>query len=194
MPSSPTSPSPFRSSTSLAAVALAGLLAACNGDEDTCGPGDAPSDGITITGPNVALTYDEFDFGQNNDCPEAGAPSGVISVTIHASQVGGALPLTFCFGRPDLLAEGPLDLGQDDPGVEFRVVDASGMDASCTYEIDTTAPITGTASTEGLCNNGAGPDGFALILDGDLTLKRTCGATMDTVAVSIAGRVAVVPQ
>jgi hypothetical protein len=170
-------------------------LAACNGDEDTCGPGDAPADGITITGPGVALTYDKFTAGLNNDCtvPAAG---GVISVTIHASQVGNALPLTFCISRPELFGKEPLALAKDDnndPTLEFRVVDASGMDASCTYSI-ATAPITGTATGEGVCANMTDPAGFSLTLDGSLTLNRTCGATMDTVAVTLAGTVAVATE
>jgi catechol 2,3-dioxygenase-like lactoylglutathione lyase family enzyme len=35
--------------------------------------------------------------------------------------------------------------------------------------------------------------GFALALDGALSLKRTCGATIDAVQVTLRGRVAVAP-
>ncbi|MBX3162214.1 MAG: hypothetical protein KF773_39990 [Deltaproteobacteria bacterium] len=148
---------------------------------------------MAITGTGVALTYGDLDAGQNNDCPDPSAPAGVISLTIHGKQEGSGLPLTFCIGRPDLLAGG-LDLGPDTAGTEFRVVDASGSDASCTYTLDTSAPITGTASATGLCDNGAAPAGFALTIAGSLTLVRTCGPAVDTVAVALAGTVGVAAQ
>jgi hypothetical protein len=170
-------------------------LAACDGDDGACGPGDAPADGITITGSNVALRYDSFDSGVNNDCtvPAAG---GKISVTIHAKQVGGAAPLTFCISRVDLFGKEPLDLAKDDPNnddLEFRVVDASGMDAGCTFEL-ADAPITGTATAEGVCADASDPAGYALTVNGSLTLTRTCGVTVDAVAVTLAGTVAVAGQ
>lgn len=171
-------------------------LAGCPSDGEDCGPGDAPADGIVATGLGVELTYGNLAAGPNNDCPIDGTPEGVISMTIAGVQTD--LPnglFTLCVPRPDLLGAGEA-LGVDDPASEdpaVRVVDVSGADVSCEYELDDAVPPTGTARSEGLCDpTGAG--GFALILDGQLTLTRTCGAVIDTVNVTLSGTVAVQPD
>ena len=57
--------------------------------------------------------------------------------------------------------------------------------------IDSAQPPTGAARATGVCDNGDSPDGFALVVDGALALRRTCGATTDTVAATLRGRIAV---
>jgi hypothetical protein len=171
-------------------------LAACPGDGEVCGPGDAPDDGITVTGLGLELTYSGLLSGENNDCPIDGTPEGVISLTIAGTQVGDAQGLfTLCVPRPDQLGSGE-DLGIDDPASEdpaVRVVDVGGSDISCIYDLDSSVAPTGTARAEGLCDP-TGAEGFALVIDGEVTLTRTCGAVIDTVVVTLAGRAAIFPD
>ncbi len=170
-------------------------LAACPAEPDECGTLDAPDDGIVVTGLGVELTFGGMVAGQNNDCPVDGTPDGVISMTIAGSQIGNPTGLfTLCVPRPDQLSNGEA-LGIDDPASEdpaVRVVDIVGADVGCEYELSDTPP-TGTATADGLCN-ATGEGGFALVLDGQITLTRTCDATIDTVVVSLSGRVAVQPD
>lgn len=167
--------------------------AGCAGDH--CGPEGAPPVGIVATGTNVNLTYGPMVGGLNNDCPAADQPPGIVSLTIDGAQDGGALhTFGLCISRPDKLATGPQNLGPDLPTSEIRVIGIGGMANGCTFAVDTAQPITGTATSSGLCGNGADSAGFALSVDGALTLKRTCGATIDSVAVTLRGRVAIAKQ
>jgi hypothetical protein len=59
------------------------------------------------------------------------------------------------------------------------------------YALDTTRPVTGTAKASGLCGNGSDHAGFSLVVTGGVSLKRTCGAAVDTIAVQLQGTVAV---
>lgn len=117
-------------------------------------------------------------------------------MTIAGTQVGNpGGKLTLCVPRPDQLSGGEA-LGIDDPASEdpaVRVVDVSGADVSCEYDLDGTIAPTGTVRAEGLCD-AVGTGGFALVLDGQLTLTRTCGSIVDSVAVTLSGRVAVQPE
>ena len=169
-------------------------LAACPSDGDECGPGDAPDDGLTVTGLGVELAYNGLLAGPNNDCPIDGTPDGVISLTIAGTQVDGPGLFTLCVPRPDQLSGGEA-LGIDDPASEdpaVRVVDISGTDVACEYDLDDTAP-TGTVRAQGLCDD-TGAGGFALVIDGEVTLTRTCGAQVDTVVVELGGTIAVQPD
>jgi hypothetical protein len=116
----------------------------------------------------------------------------VISLSIHGTETdaGASGLITLCIGRPDLLASQPLALGAE-PTTDVHVVDLSGTAGGCTLTVDRSQPPGGTASASGLCGNGGDPAGFALVLDATLTLTRTCGATVDTVPVTLRGRVAV---
>jgi len=165
------------------------LAAGCSSDA-SCGPGGAPSAGAVTSATGVALTFGGFVGGANNDCPATGAPAGVVSLTIHGTQTDGTGQLTLCVSRPDLLTERSQALGGD-ASAEVRVVDLDGTTTGCSYAADPATPVTGTASSSGLCGNGSDPAGFALVLDGALALTRTCGAAVDTVSVALRGRVAV---
>jgi hypothetical protein len=184
----------FLSSTSLATLLPVGLALAsspgCGGD--SCGPGGAPDTGLVASGGGLTLTYGNLRGSPNRDCPSAGAPSGVISLSIGGMQTdaGSSGLITLCIGRPDLLASQPLALGAE-PTTDVHVVDLSGNANNCMLTIDRSQPPTGTASSSGLCGNGSDAAGFALVLDATLTLTRTCGTTVDAVPVTLRGRVAV---
>lgn len=183
----------MRSSLTLPLLCLSStsLLAGCPSDGDSCGPGGAPAEGITASnGSDLTLTYGNLSSLSGNDCPAPDAPTGVISLSIEGSQVGGGGLLTLCIPRPDLLTAGRA-LGTTASMGELRVIDFSGMANGCTFALDSTMPPTGTGTGAGVCNNGTDPAGFALELTGTINLRRTCGATVDTVALSLAGKVAV---
>jgi hypothetical protein len=175
------------------AVAVAAALAGC-GDGEKCGPGTASKTGITATADNVTLTWGTFTSGLNNDCPDSAAPAGVVSVTIFGFQSGGAGSITLCVSRPDLLADGSQTLGHDSATAQVRIVDLNGDADVCTYTIDRTKPITGTATASGLCDNASDPAGFAITLDATVSFTRTCDATTDSVQATLRGTNAVTTQ
>jgi hypothetical protein len=170
---------------------MTGAAAVAGCGDDSCGPGGAPDAGLVASSDAITLTYGTLTGGLNNDCPASDAPAGVVSLTIIGMQVGGSGFITLCVARPDLLARQPQALGLDVPGVEVRIVDLVGMADSCSFAIDRSQPATGDATSSGLCGNGSDAAGFALALDGSLSLTRTCGATIDSVRVTLDGRVAV---
>jgi hypothetical protein len=172
----------------LVVVALP-FVAGCPGEE--CGIGGAAADGLTLTGSGVDVRYQAMTAGENNDCPDASAPVGVISVTIAGIQVGTSSGITFCVGRPDNL-DSSMPLVYDGAGVE--VVDVNAEHAGCTLRRNPSTPPTGTARATGICDNGVDPAGFALVVDGQVTIDRTCGPTMDTIVLDLAGTIAVMPQ
>jgi hypothetical protein len=137
---------------------------------------------------SVTLTYGGLAAGANNDCPDPMAPAGVVSLTIESMQTNGTGLLTLCIKRPDKLAAG-LALGTD-----VKVVDITGSGGGCSFLQDTATPATGTAKSAGECKNGSDAAGFALTLDGTISLSRTCGSTTDKVSATIAGTVAVAAQ
>jgi hypothetical protein len=191
MQSSRTSASRFRSSTSGVLASLV-ALAGCNGDPE-CGAGDAAAAGIVAGGESVTLTFGSFEAGLNNDCPAADQPDDVISLTIAATQTDGTGFLTLCVERPDRL-NGTLALGVHERGSDVHIVDLIGEANGCSFRYLQANPPSGTARGSGACALGVDPAGFALEIDGELVLQRTCDATVDTVTVTLAGKVAVQPQ
>lgn len=190
-------PSPYRSSIELAGAALAALaLTACS-DDATCGPGTTPAAGITLTVGAETITYGGFTASVNNDCTIAG--SGVISVSVHGAQVGGAAPLTLCLPRPDLLGSGAVALAPSrvPPAADDRVqvIDASAsLAAGCTATIDVSMAPTGTARFDGYCGDGDDPAGYALSLTGSLPLVVTCGGIPTAMTGTLGGAAAVTIQ
>jgi hypothetical protein len=144
---------------------------------------------ITASSTDVMLTYGNLSSLSGNDCPAPDAPSGVVSLSIEGTQVGGTGRLTICIPRPDLLEAGRAlsTIGMGDA----RIVDFSGMASGCTFAHDSSMPPSGTATGKGVCKNGTDAAGFALTLNGTVNLNRTCGATVDKVAVTLGGTVAV---
>ncbi|MDX2087830.1 MAG: hypothetical protein SFX73_08270 [Kofleriaceae bacterium] len=195
MRSSPMQPSPFRSATSLALAigALAVGLAGCSDDDGTCGTGGAPSSGLTASSADVTLVYGDLTFLAGNDCPDLTVFPDIISLSLEGRQTnGGDGLITLCIPRPDLLMDGVRTLGDFMSNADIQIIDLNGEDASgCTYAFDSTRIPTGGGTGAGVCDNGNAPAGFALSLDGAISLRRTCNGTTDTVGVTLVGRVAV---
>ena len=171
--------------SSISVLALAG----CPGDGESCGPDGAPAE-IAATHAEFSLTYSNLSSLSGNDCPAPDAPSGVISLSIEGTQVGGTGRITFCIPRPDLLADGRT-LGTSTNMGQLRIVDLGGMANGCTFVHNSAMPPSGMAKGTGVCKNGTDAAGFALELTGTVNLKRTCGATVDNVALTLGGKVAV---
>ena len=173
------------SSTSL--VFLGG--ASCSDDE--CGPMGAPKDGLTASSVEVTLSYGNLLSRAGSDCPVADAPPGVIALTIEGRQTDGTGFITLCIPRPDLLELGNRSLGHTSSTADIRIIDVEGTANNCSYSIDQTRPPTGKGAGLGVCANGTDQAGFAIDLDGAISLRRTCGTTVDTIAVKLAGKIAV---
>jgi hypothetical protein len=167
-------------------LAALAVLPACPTDE-SCGPSDAVGDGLVLAGSGVNIRYHDLHAGANNDCPDAAAPEGVVSLTIAGIQVGGSDGITFCVPRPDLLAD-PLPLGT---GIE--IVDIGAAADGCTYVRNTVQAPGGTANAEGICMNGTDPAGFAFVVNGQVSVDRTCnGNPTETLRLDLTGVVSVV--
>ncbi len=167
----------------IAVVAIALAAPACS---DDCGIEGAPEFGLTASGDQVALTYGDLSAIAGNDCSDPATPS-IISLTISGKQMGSTdTQLTICVPRPDQLENGPLDLGA---AIVFNQLD--GSDASCTYSLEPTVPPTGTLRSQHMCSNGTDKAGFALVVNGAVTLARACGGTNSKVAVTLTGTTAV---
>ena len=172
---------------SIISVALA---PGCSGPD--CGPMGAFEFGLTASNDQVTLVYGDLTAGPNNDCPDQSAPT-VTSLTIMGTQMSNTGLFTICIARPDQLATTPQPIGSS--GIaNSGVIDVTGTDATCTYALDRTQPKSGTVTSTGLCDNGTNAAGFALVFDGFVGLKRTCGATVDTINVGLKGTVAVAKQ
>ncbi|MDB4959961.1 MAG: hypothetical protein JWO36_7530 [Myxococcales bacterium] len=166
-------------------IISAALAAGCS--DNKCGTMGASDTGLTASSDQVTLTYGNLVAGANHDCPAADAPPGLESLTIAGRQTPGTKPITLCVPRPDLLATMPLSLGSD-----VKLIDVAGDDTNgCMYALDRTRPPTGSASGQGVCANGTDPAGFELVVDGAVSLTRTCGAVVDTIAVKLQGTIAV---
>jgi len=164
------------------------VAAACS-DNASCGQSGS-NFGLTVSSDQVSLIYGGFASGANNDCPDASAPAGVVSLTVTGTQsdsLGGLI--TLCIPRPDQLAtEGAL-------GTAVKIIDLTGTDTSaCTYTYDSFRPPTGTVKGVGVCSNGTDPAGYGLVFDGFVGLKRTCAGTTDSVSVGMRGAIAVTVQ
>ncbi len=178
------------SSLSLFLSCTSVVAAGCS--DDSCGPGDAPKVGLVASSVDVTLTYGNMTSRAGNDCPDPSAPTGVVSVSIEGTQSDGTNGLiTLCVPRPDLLMDGNRTLGLTISSADIRIIDLHGSSGTCTYSLDSSRPPTGTGGGSGVCGNGTDKAGFALELDGAVSLRRTCGATIDTVAVKLTGSVAV---
>jgi hypothetical protein len=165
------------------------LLAFGCGD-DSCGPGGAQAFGTYLSSSDVTLLFGGMTYSQNNDCPDTvtPAPDGVVSLTLEGTQNTGMGRITLCIPRPDLLAGGqPLGTA-----LGVHIIDLSGDDDNgCHYAINSLRPITGTATSTGLCDNGASKAGFALTVDGNVSLDRMCTTMSDTIAVAFQGTSAI---
>ena len=193
MRSSLMSRSLFLSSTSLALATLV-VVPGAGCSDDACGPGGAPKTGLLASSVDVTLSYGNMTSRAGNDCPDPAAPSGVVAITIEGTQTDGTGFITLCIPRPDLLMDGMRSLGLTTSMADIRVIDLQGAAASCTYTIDTTRLPTGTGAGAGVCSNGTNKAGFAIDLNGAVSLRRTCGTTTDTIGVKLTGKVAIAAE
>jgi hypothetical protein len=159
----------------------------CGGDQPPCGAMNAPEFGLAMSGEPLSLAFGKLVAGANNDCPDPAAPLGVISLTIGGIESAGRGLITLCVPRPDRLVVETLALGPT--GV--RLIDLSASFENCSYALDASQPISGTARSAGMCANGTDPQGFSLVIDGSATLRRTCGTVIDNLNVQLQGEVAV---
>lgn len=141
---------------------------------------------------DAVLTYGNLTALAGNDCPAADPPAGVVSLSVEGQQTDGTGLITFCIPRPDLLVEGERrNLGVSLSMAEIRIFDLTGTASNCEFKLDATRPPTGFASGIGVCGNGTDAAGFAMDFDAAISLRRTCGTTVDTVAVTLTGLVSV---
>jgi hypothetical protein len=179
--------SPSRSRIELLALAaLAALItAACSGGP-SCGPGDIAGDGLSLAGTGVDVRYSDLHASANNDCPDPGAPAGVVSLTISGKQTGETFPIVLCIPRPDRLDGRDVHLDQD-----VKIVDlGANLGGGCTLARASAAP-SGTVGADGVCNNGKDAAGFALRFDGTVPMTKTCGASTTPIDLALTGSVAV---
>lgn len=183
----------FRSTTSIVSVAAASVAALAGCSDDECGPMGAPTSGLSVSSADVTLVFENLTSLAGNDCPDPAAPDGVVSISIEGHQVGNPTGLlTVCIPRMDLFTPGSgHTIGTSQSMADVRIFDLSGETGGCTYTLDSTRPPSGNVGGIGVCGNGDSESGFALDFDGALSLRRTCGSTIDTVAVQITGKVAV---
>jgi hypothetical protein len=180
--------SPFRSITEIdfaLALGVAAAASAC-GPGTTCGTDKAPTYGLMASGNAVSLLYGAFSASANNDCPMPGAPSGVVSLTLEGSQMGGGGIMTICVPRPDLLASEELAIG-----ASVQIIDFTGTASDCDYMLDPASTPSGSAKGIDECNNGTNKNGFALEVTGSATLIQECNGTSNNVVVSLSGTTAV---
>jgi hypothetical protein len=163
---------------------ISGLLIAGCGDDD-CGPGDAPAVGLVASSSEVTLTYGNLISRAGNDCPEVDPSTGIVSVSIEGKHTDGPGLVTFCIPRPDLL-DGGVSIGSG-----LRIIDFNAEKDGCEFQIAQGSVPTGTARATGICDNGKNKAGFALTVEGNVVLRRTCPTSTDMIAVSLAGTVAV---
>jgi hypothetical protein len=162
---------------------ISGLVATGCGDD--CGPGDAPEFGLVASSADVTLVYGSFTSGANNDCRDSTVPE-VISLTLEGRQQDSTSIITLCIPRPDLLATMDQQIGTG-----LRIIDVNGDKDGCTFMYDSSRIATGTVHARGLCDNGTNDAGYALGITGNMSLRRNCGGTLDSVAVELSGMVAV---
>jgi hypothetical protein len=186
-----------RSPSSTSILAIAGLAAAAaigstGCGDDACGTGGAPASGLVASATMFQLEYGDLSGLLGNDCPDPAAPAGVISLSIEGNEIGDPAGLiTLCVPRPDLLMEGDRALGTATSAGDVRIIDLRGSANNCSFVLDSSKPPTGAAQATGVCKNGDSPDGFALVVDGTVWMRRTCVSTTDSVQLTLRGRVAV---
>ncbi len=114
------------------------------------GPDNAPTEATLVTDGTSTIAYQGFEWGENNDCPAAGAPAGVISVTLTGTQVGNPSGgLGFCLPRPDLIGTGAIFLADVN---SIQIVGAGGTADGCTYSlVSADANPSGTITFGGFC-------------------------------------------
>ncbi len=168
-----------------------GLGVGCGDGDEHCGPGELSEHGIVASSADAVLTFDHLTALAGNDCPDPMAPEGVVSLSIEGEQIDGTGLITLCVPRPDQLVLGQRTLGTFTSMADVRIVDLTGEYQGCTFKFDPTRPPLGKVGALGVCDNGTHIEGFRLDVDGSISIRRTCGPTIDYLAITLQGRAAV---
>lgn len=173
------------------AVVVAG--AGCGGgEEEVCGPGEAPAAGVTATIGDDSVMYGSFTSSPNNDCPPS--PDAPISLTLDGSQFLNAGFLTFCLPRPTELGDSPVSLTDSD---HFQVIDVRAeLDNACRVFQDESSAPSGTVQFLGYCDGGLDPAGYAIEFSGAVPGVRQCpdgagGTTEESITITLSGQASV---
>ncbi len=151
----------------------------------------AEPEALLASSADVVLTYGGLTALAGNDCPAMDAPAGVVSLSVEGRQTDGTGLITFCIARPDQFEGARRNLGTSLSMADVRIFDLTGTANNCTFTFDSSRPPTGFATGLGVCADGTDPAGFGVDFDGAISLRRNCNGTMDTVAVTLTGLVAV---
>ena len=155
------------------------------GCSDDCGPGDAPEYGLLASSADVTLNYGAMTSSPNNDCRDSTVPD-IISLTLEGREKDSGSLIVLCIPRPDQLAKMDMQIGTG-----LQIVDVNGDKDGCTYKFDSTRLATGTVHAVGLCDNGTNDAGYALGIEGNISLLRNCAGTMESIAVELSGQIAI---
>lgn len=144
------------------------LATACGGDDECGVASDGSYPGILLD----QIVYASFTSSPNNDCtPEQGDPT---SLTIQGDQLEPEATgfLVLCLPRPFAI-ENDVSISLDDDQL-VQVIDFQGQDVDgCTLQVEDAAQA--SASFSGYCDDGAHEAGYVLLLDGTVSVTRTCG-------------------
>src|SRR5262245_26702643 len=162
---------------------------------DNCGPDGAAAFGLVASNASLQLIFGNLKSGANNDCRDPDAPPDVISLTITGTQNDGTGLITMCAPRPDLMMQGTVPLvGALGTLPGFRLVEIHATANNCTYAIEQARPPLGTVGMTGACKNGTDKKGYALHVDGNISMTETCDINVTTIALGFSGEVAVSQQ
>jgi len=147
------------------------ILAACNGTDRECGPGEAAG---TLVGSSSsdAVEWSDVRASPNNDCSTADGP---VSLTLEATQTGGDKLVVLCLPRPDQL-NGEVTLPDDTAAQVIAVIADAG---DCLLSLDRGRAISGTVSFSGVCDDGVHDAGFAMDMDATFPVIVACPGEAD---------------
>lgn len=170
-----------------------GIAAAAGcGEGDECGPGDAPVDGVTAALANNTVTYGSFTSSPDGNCTTGTEPSlSIEGIQVDPAPIGGTTQkIAFCIPLPDAVGGDPMTLGLEDTD-PVRLVEVNASVDPCTYRFDFSPDPSGTITFSGYCDSGLHEAGYAITLDGSVTLRQVCGGDLETIIVDLAGSAAV---
>jgi hypothetical protein len=127
------------------ACCLVLALAACGGDDaSTCGVTDTSVSGVTLAASGETFGYDNFIWGQNNDC-------GVNSVTIRGGQVSpetSTAGIGLCIKQPGAVGTAAVSFADR---TVIELVGATASAGDCSFGPAADASPIGTVTFTGFC-------------------------------------------
>ena len=174
-----------------ATLATLATTGGCGGD-DQCGPDDAPAQGLSIAIGDQTLTFGDATSSPNNDCSIDGAPT---SLTIDIFQISPTpttrRALTLCIPRPDRLLDGRVVLTEDDVTTGIQLIDLFADESGCLLSFNRGEGVSASGQFNGVCDDGASPEGYSLELSGSIPVTRNCQGNEESLSVQLSGRFAV---